>query len=1066
MPITIFSAGAGSGKTHTLTERMLVLIEQGVRPSGIVATTFTQKAAAELYERVHARLLKAGMTEAAHALSSALIGTVHSIGARLLQRFAFEAGASPLVEIIAESDYKRLFDEALAQVLTPERNATMNQLADRLGFNKKSAEGKFDWRNHIREITDAARANMLSSEGLHQSQQRSLDTFFALLPPPSPQSPEAWSQQLATLLEQTIEALENNSADDTRITRETVEELRTYRTQLAQRGFLHWYEWAKLSKMSVATKSKALFEPLKTFAESHGAHPAFQADIRQYLSLAFDISADALEEYQRYKRKRGLIDYTDMETQVAQLLRIPSVRQTLADEIDLLLVDEFQDTSPIQLDIFLQLSQLAKQAIWVGDPKQSIYGFRGAEPALMQAVVAATGGIQPENILRHSWRSRPDLVYLANALFTQAFAHLPPEQVALEPALPAERYAHPDAPNGVIHWHFLNQDDHRKTPARPWLDHCIARQIRHWIENPVPVWDKRRTQTRPLRPGDIAVLCRTNQDCKRMAQALHHAGLKAAVEREGLLQTAEGRLVVACLKYLLNPADALSAAEILLLSGAQTLEEVIEQRLAHLDEQGQPRRGAQEHEWLRRIGQLRPQAADLSAGEVLHLLLAELQLPTLVVQWGQAERRLDNLDRLRRYAAEYELACQRIHTGASVGGFLLWLDELAYSGNDLQGSGESPEAVRVMTYHRSKGLEFPLTVCCQLDAKPKDRLWGAVMQSDRSTPDLNDVLGARWLRFWINPYADQWQKTRLAEALQQSPAWSEAAQQTRDEEARLLYVALTRARDYLVLPTAAKGGTAWISRVLFQEESALFFDLQTDELPLTWNGQPLHCHRAVFYQSGQIPEALPPLQSTSSYFKSPPGRCSEPMPALWIDALAESPPNTPLRWGEPVAFAQPLCFQGDYTPAFSRAVEAFLSANTAQLSLTQQTALAITVLQNWGLVGPVNPAALLRHAEAFAHWARTQGCSQLCAAFPLEGNVGQRRVRTTVDLLGENDRQVVALFWLSFAEGMKKWQERLKSAAPQMAWAAHLLAQSRPKKTIRCWAVFAVEGQVVPVHSG
>jgi ATP-dependent exoDNAse (exonuclease V) beta subunit len=1059
MSIVILSAGAGSGKTYTLTERMVALIAQGVRPSGIVATTFTQKAAAELYERVHARLLKAGMIDAAHALGGALIGTVHSIGARLLQRFAFEAGASPLVEIIADSDYKRLFNEALAQVLTPERNAAMSQLADRLGFNKKSTDEPFDWRDHIREITDAARANMLSTEAIQHSKQRSLDTFFALLPPASNRPPEAWHQQLADLIAQTVEALENNSADDTKTTRDILEELRTYRTLLQQRGYLYWYEWAKLSKMSVATKSKALFEPLKTFAESHGEHSGFQDDIRQYLSLAFDISADALEEYQRYKRKRGLIDYTDMETQVTQLLRNPSVRQTLSSEIDLLLVDEFQDTSPIQLDIFLQLSQLARQAIWVGDPKQSIYGFRGAEPALMQAVVDATGGIQPENILRKSWRSRPDVVHFTNALFTAAFHHLPPEQVALEPALPPEKYTHPDAPHGIIHWHFFNQDDHRKTPGKPWIDHCIARQIRHWIENPVPVWDKKRNSTRPLRPGDIAVLCRTNKDCATMAQALHHAGLKAAVERQGLLQTAEGRLVIACLKYLLNPGDALSAAEILVFSGSETLDRVVELRLAHFDEENPQCWNPDEHEWLCRLNQLRPQTADMSAGEVFHLLLAELHLQPLVVRWGQAERRLDNLDRLRRYAAEYESACQRIHAGASLGGFLLWLDELANSGGDLQGSGESPDTVRVMTYHRSKGLEFPLTICCQLDARPKDRLWGAVMQSDRPTPDLNEVLGGRWLRFWVNPYADQWQKTRFAEALQQSPAWQEAARQTRDEEARLLYVALTRARDYLVLPTTAKGGASWISRVLFQDESTPFFDLQTEELPLTWNDQPLRCHRAVFYAPFALPEALPPLQDASHYFRPPTGKRSESPPNLWIDALAEYPPGPPPRWDEPVPFAPSLSFQSEYQPVLSRAVEGFLVANGAPLTEEQCALLATTLLQNWGLTDHISPAALLRHADAFSQWAWPQGHPEISAAFPLEGIVGQRRVRVMADVFWENDQEAVALFWAGFAEGMKKWKEQAKAIAPKMAWAAHLLAKSRPDKAVKCWAVFAVEGQ-------
>ena len=152
-PIAIISAGAGSGKTFTLTGKMVDLLRDGVRPGGIMATTFTQKAATELQERVRVRLLESGMTEAANALGSALIGTVHSIGARLLQRFAFEAGVSPLVEIIAENDGQRLFNESLAQVLTEHRIETLNRLADRLGLTKKTAGEPYDWRRTIRDLS-------------------------------------------------------------------------------------------------------------------------------------------------------------------------------------------------------------------------------------------------------------------------------------------------------------------------------------------------------------------------------------------------------------------------------------------------------------------------------------------------------------------------------------------------------------------------------------------------------------------------------------------------------------------------------------------------------------------------------------------------------------------------------------------------------------------------------------------------------------------------------------------------------------------------------------------------
>ena len=173
MNIKIISAGAGSGKTYRLTAEMVDLLKKGVRASGIIATTFTQKAAAELQDRVRVRLLREGLTEQADDLSNALIGTVHGLGVRLLKRFAYEAGVSPEVDIIAEEDQQVLFNQSLAMVLTEERVQAMDRLCARFGLNNDY----FDWRNEVRMLTEVARANDFSEAALEKSKTRSFDTF-------------------------------------------------------------------------------------------------------------------------------------------------------------------------------------------------------------------------------------------------------------------------------------------------------------------------------------------------------------------------------------------------------------------------------------------------------------------------------------------------------------------------------------------------------------------------------------------------------------------------------------------------------------------------------------------------------------------------------------------------------------------------------------------------------------------------------------------------------------------------------------------------------------------------
>ncbi len=428
MNLRIISAGAGSGKTYRLTQEMTALLEKDVRASGIIATTFTNKAAAELQERVRISLLAKGQTAEADQLSNAMIGTVHGLGVRLLQRFAFEAGVSPQVDIIAEEDQQQLFNQSLATVLTESRVDQMEALSERLGLTQQAYS---DWRYVLKQLTEIIRSNNFSKEVITKSKINSVKTFLDLLGEPKPLTGESYEDRLNSLMKATISRLGHNE-DHTKKTQGALSTLKGMQRALENRGHLSWHEWAKISKLGVGAKSRDDAADLIEFAYHHYQHPGFHDDIRSFTYLLFDLAQSAIEEFDQYKKKRGLIDYTDMETLVNQLLDQPTIKEVLKAEIDLLMVDEFQDTSPIQLEIFLKLSRIARYSVWVGDPKQSIYGFRGADPELMQAIIQQQGGINPKDIQEFSWRSRELIVNTTNALFTKAFPDLPEEQVALK----------------------------------------------------------------------------------------------------------------------------------------------------------------------------------------------------------------------------------------------------------------------------------------------------------------------------------------------------------------------------------------------------------------------------------------------------------------------------------------------------------------------------------------------------------------------------------------------------------------------------------------------------------
>lgn len=1068
MDLKIISAGAGSGKTFRLTKELVELLSSGkVRASGIIATTFTNKAAAELQERVRIRLLEEGMTQAANELSNALIGTVHGLGVKLLKRFAYEAGVSPEVEIIADEDQQLLFNQSLSMILTPERVEEMERLSTRLGLTK-SDFSKLDWRRLLKEVAEVARANDFNESVLEASKKRSFEQFERFLEPTIEREPKIWNDLLSENLEQTISALENNG-DTTKTTADGVKALKELKTELRLRGELNWHQWAKIAKLKVGAKSKQDLEDLVLFANSHLSHAAFHADIKSFIFNIFELAKAAMEEFERFKKGRGLIDYNDMESYVRELLRDPTVQAIMTEEVDLLLVDEFQDTSPLQLEIFLKLSQLAKHSIWVGDPKQSIYGFRGADPALMQAIITAQGGIHPENILAHSWRSREDLVYASNAIFTKAFSMLPVDQVALVPkrlkqAMPGFSNAL-DEPqemtNGLIHWHFKFDGEGRK-PGKEWLNNCIADTLKLNLERGMMILPKGEREYRLAKPGDVAILCRSNSECREMANSLHRVGLRAAISRSGLLSTAEAKLILACLKYLLNKYDSLSVAEILLLAADLRLDEIVESRLIYLATDKEERasiKWGEDKGFIQQLNQLRSKTAELSGSEILTLLLEEMDLRRIIVSWGNVEQRLANVDAIISLGLQYEMACNRLHSAASLGGFLLWVLDLAANETDMQGAAENPLAVNVLTYHKSKGLEYPIVICHSLEQGLRDDVWGLALVPETTEIDLDNPLGNRWVRVWINPYADQSKGTILEERINNSPEKAQKRAAALEEESRLLYVGLTRARDYLVLSTREKQ-PIWINRVLNNgQEEMPALDASSNESLWEWNGSPLIIDTTETY----FPLDFPHSQAEELEWQQLEPRFGrqnfEPNSAdgKSMTTFSSEPKLTKLDHAFSPLDLPELPERRQVAMALRSLILSFLSNGIRDLSLD----LLQTRLKGFAIDDLIAPAMIQEKAILFLTWLEKHFPFQRAfVSFPLSFSIARKRQSEVLDILLETTDGLIVVE-LSKTIGDERARIRhFKGQSDRARLVKKLLSGAHPTANVKLISLSLLYGEV------
>ncbi len=1063
--IKLISAGAGSGKTYRLTQEMVGLLRAGTRASGIIATTFTAKAAAELEERVRTKLLEEGLTEQANDLSNALIGTVHGLGVKQLKRFAFEAGVSPQVSIIADEDSQLFFNQSLAQILTQERVERINELCDRLGLTKKA--GTYDWRRDVRTLVDVARANAFNTSVLEKSKIRSFESFQNFLG--DPLSIDNYNGQLLELINATIELLET-SGDETKVTGDGIGELKTMRNELRARGGLHWHQWVKLMKTKVGAKSKAHLEPLTEFCAQHTCFPEFQSDIREFIYKIFDISAEAIREYDRFKLQRGLIDYTDMEVLVRDLIQDPSVKMVLADELDLLMVDEFQDTSPIQLDLFLKLSKIAKDSIWVGDPKQSIYGFRGAEPRLMQAVIEHVQ-IKDEDILKDSWRSRPDVVFATNALFQKAFNDLPVEQIALNPmrkdgALQA---------NALQHWHFQldNGGDKKIKPNQAWFENCIATTIATMLERQILILPKGEKEFRAAVAGDIAILCRTNAQAQGVAEALHRAGLKAAIARTGLLETAEAALILAVLRYILNRHDSLAVAEILLLAEKFDLSYIIENRLKFVETLGEDgiyeSRWAHDNEFIKKISELRRETVELSANEILNLVLEELDLRRIIAGWGSSAQRLENVDVIRKFSLEYENACNRLQAAASLGGFLLWLANRAENDKDTQSSGEGADAVNVLTYHRSKGLEYPIVVLGNLEQSLRNDVFGVHIQSDTEGVDLDDILGNRWLRFWVNPYADQIRGTELNEKLDTSDEKSAATLAALSEEARLLYVGVTRARDYLVFPTYQGGVTKWLNRAWHNgKEDHPTIEDGIDTV-FEWNGVNLIKDFEEFwfekdfgFTQKETTEHLEFIEHRHGKHQYLPYKIDFEKDAM----LAEKAPKN----GYTTGYSTQVILKEDAKPALvAKCLEAFMRADEdLTLPDSDRLSLAQRILARFEATDMIDYQWFVRQSTAFnkEFLTRQLDVTRSVKKYPIRGHHNTRYYEYDMDILAHNKLGEIILIINDplYGDLKKQKSEAMTIYGPRLYVAGKKVAKIFNNPKIRYFVNYPLNGAIVELE--
>ena len=950
--IKMIKASAGSGKTYRLMEHLSECIEAGTQPEGLLATTFTVKAAAELQSRIRKKLLEGANPELASLVFDGLIGTVNGICNRLLNEYAIEAGLSPALDVLPDENADSIFNAATCNVM--DRYAgELERVASRLSLNpiKDNAFGKtHDWKNDVREVLNLARSNGLDKAMLQSCAQKSVEALKEVFP-------ATVDLSLNDIYDQIV-AYKNYPAQGG-ATKTTVDNIQLFLRSKT------WENAAKLAKADFA-KTKDPDFPIEIFNRiglQLLCSKELYRDMSTMIRGVFACAGDSLEAYAQYKKDFGLLDFVDQECNVLNLLETnPHFVELMKERLSQIMVDEFQDTSPIQLALFLKLNECsANGSIWVGDPKQAIYAFRGTDPELMKAVAAR---ITNQEQLPHSWRSRETLVDLANAIFTNAFSSMDPKDVTL--SVPDERKE--KAVGGTIEAWYLNGGN--KSARMKALAAGIAELIREGVD-----------------PDKICVLFRSNDECDNLTNALAEWNIPASAPSGSLLGTVECQLVMSAFRYCIDQNDTVALATLLALYG-ETPDWLNKFHKAKTDwlAKSKEDRGLDFLGEIREIGFLKElkKKADATPMEILEFVITTLNLDRKVSAMKSPDRRMSNVDALRKCCADYMNQALVDRSAATPSGFVAALNNM----DAQQAAGFGPKTVNVMTYHKSKGLEWPIVILGSLDAEGKSGAFDVrVNQAEKF--DMNCPLKDRTIHYWPWPFGNSKKLDTLDNALSCNPIQLRAEQQEREEGKRLLYVGLTRARDQVIFALNSKAPTkaelqknpnatgtpltTWLDSLApvpllkFPEEvgddlevGTEYFEIETKSFSPSDDIEPL-----------PSPAVFADRQRDMSGIQTVPARLSPSM-----TSCEDGTATLLCRWD----YQNTIQCEDEKYSLLGNAFHSFIALNPQQ----NRREIAERLLKKWTVEKAVSPEALMECTDNLYRWiAETYPDATICCEVPI-----------------------------------------------------------------------------------
>ena len=841
----LVSAAAGSGKTRVLVERLLARVEEGADVDRFLVITYTKAAAAELRgriveeisDRLALRPADGHLRRQATLVYKAGISTIHAFCAQLLRECGHLLDLDPDFRLCDEGEAGVLMLRALNDVLNKRYEAMDSdfaQLVDTMSAGRDDArlvQIVLDIRGRVQAHPNPAawlaqQERTFALEGVTDPVQT---PWGELLLTDAAGQASYWRRRMEEardLCERDANLLANYG-DSVAQTAQALQEFEAAAAQGwdAARNLLPIpFPTVGRKKMvddpaavervkAIRTACKKRLEKLEDWFADSGED--LLADLRTvYPAMRglFALVRDFEEAYAAEKARRGLVDFSDLEHMAVRLLvgedgQPTELAHQWSQRYDEIMVDEYQDTNEVQNAIFSALSRDGTNLFMVGDVKQSIYRFRLADPTIFlgkyrsfKPYTEAGEGEERRVILSRNFRSRPEVLEGCNDLF-RAIMSVPfgemeyADDQALYPGAsyePDQTYCvELDALDGDI-----DGEEGAEKVSRDLLEaRFAARRIRELLDEGFPVSDG-EGGTRPVRPSDMVILLRSpNTVLRHYARALAERDILWEAEGGGdFFGSTEISVALSLLQIVDNPRQDVALISVLRSPvygfSADRLAEI---RAASPDTDFYAALEADDGEdsraFLAELDDLRFGSGDMSSHQLLWHIYDRTNLLGIFGAMEEGEARQGNLLALAELARQFEGSG---HKGLFR--FLTYLTRLRENGNTLTPPtpGRTGGGVRIMSIHKSKGLEFPVVLLCGLARR--------LNREDMNRPILFHP------RLGVGPKGLDVERGIEYPTLARMAVARQLEREMMAEELRLLYVAMTRAKEKLILSVALTGG--------------------------------------------------------------------------------------------------------------------------------------------------------------------------------------------------------------------------------------------------------------------